>query len=791
MSFDSQNPRISAYVLGELEAADAAAFEAELAASDGLRQAVEDTRRTVERLAREFAGEPPLTLTDAQRQQVVHAMAQSAPSPDARPVSASGRSERRRVLPLLALAVSLLLVCGLGVAGYLWRMNGSSRVLFSLASRAAPMRRPMPLRAICRPPRRNRKRPVPAVRRRRVPRCRVRDYLSDEVQYGDASAPAGGPATAALRSDPASVAPPAEMREAAPAADFSPPAVMDPTPASASTTPLALLRALPADGPVVEVQDRLRAIDPQRPDHGVGPGFSGDKHVPITENPFRRVKDEPLSTFSIDVDTASYSKVRMYLLEHGMLPRPDAVRIEELINYFPYHYDPPADETPFAARVEVAECPWAPAHRLVRVGIKGKEVKRDQRPASNLVFLLDVSGSMDQPNKLPLLKRGMKMLVNELGENDRVAIAVYAGAAGMVLNSTPGDQKQVILDALERLQAGGSTNGGAGIQLAYQTALDHFIRGGVNRVILCTDGDFNVGVTGTDQLVRVAEQNAKTGVFLSVLGFGMGNHNDAMLEQISDKGNGNYAFIDTDAEARKVLVEQMSGTLVTIAKDVKIQVEFNPAQVGAYRLIGYENRILATEDFNDDKKDAGEIGAGHTVTALYELMPAGAGAETGRPAVDELRYQNQGQPAAAAASGELLTVKIRYKQPDGDTSTKLSFPVTDEGKRFGQASQDFRFAAAVASFGMLLRNSQHKGNATYAGVLEIAGEVRGRRCQRLPQRVRQPGRPRPADQRPVARRNGGLTLAGKASGPGERWRQPAVFPTLARYHRLRRDRPVR
>jgi Ca-activated chloride channel family protein len=310
-----------------------------------------------------------------------------------------------------------------------------------------------------------------------------------------------------------------------------------------------------------------------------------------------------------------------------------------------------------------------------------------------------------------------------LNENDSVAIVVYAAATGLVLEPTTGDHKQVILDALDRLHAGGSTNGGAGIQLAYQTALDHFIRGGVNRVILCTDGDFNVGVTGTDELVRMAEQNAKTGVFLSVLGFGMGNHNDAMLEQISGKGNGNYAFIDTESEARKVLVEQMAGTLVTIAKDVKIQVEFNPQQVSAYRLIGYENRILAAQDFNDDKKDAGEIGAGHTVTALYEIVPAGAAGGVRPPPVDDLRYQTQGKPNEAAQSGELLTLKIRYKQPDGDTSTKLEFPARDEGKRFGQASQDFRFAAAVASFGMLLRDSQSKGNATYAGVLETATEA--------------------------------------------------------------------
>lgn len=459
-------------------------------------------------------------------------------------------------------------------------------------------------------------------------------------------------------------------------------------------------------------------------DEGQGPGQAGDRYEAIVENPFRNAGQNPLSTFSIDVDTASYAKVRMYLMQQNMAPNPDAVRIEELINYFTYDYAGPRDAHPFAAHVEVADCPWKPEHRLVRIGIKGKEIEQ-QRPASNLVFLLDVSGSMDQPNKLPLLKRGMKMLVDQLGENDRVAIVVYAGAAGLVLDSTNGDQKQKILDALERLQAGGSTNGGQGIQLAYQTALDHFIQGGTNRVILCTDGDFNVGMTNDGDLVRVAEKNAQAGVFLSVLGFGMGNHNDRMLETLSNKANGNYAFLDSDAEARRVLVEQMNATLVTIAKDVKIQVEFNPAQVAAWRLIGYENRVLAAEDFNDDKKDAGEIGAGHTVTALYEIVPAGAQSDVEVGAVDDLKYQSQGELSEAAQSDELLTLKIRYKQPDEDRSTLLAVPVPTSDKKFGAAGQDFQFAAAVAAFGMLLRDSQHRGDATYDAVLEIAQSAQG------------------------------------------------------------------
>ncbi|NND98488.1 MAG: VWA domain-containing protein [Pirellulaceae bacterium] len=458
-------------------------------------------------------------------------------------------------------------------------------------------------------------------------------------------------------------------------------------------------------------------------DFGMRPSPTGDRFEPIHDNPFFRVTQAPLSTFSIDVDTAAYSKVRMYLMQHQMLPNPNAVRIEELLNYFDYDYAPPTDEHPFAAAMQVADCPWNSKHRLARIGIQGKVVDQD-RPPSNLVFLLDVSGSMNRPNKLPLVIEGMKMLVDQLSENDSVGIVVYAGAAGMVLDSTSGDRKKSIIDSLDRLKAGGSTNGAQGIQLAYNLARDHFITGGTNRVILCTDGDFNVGVTGTDQLVDLAAENAKGNIFLTVLGFGTGNLNDAMMEQISNKGNGNYAFIDSPDEARKVLVDQMQGTLVTIAKDVKIQVEFNPAEVSAYRLIGYENRVMAAEDFADDKKDAGEIGAGHTVTALYELVPADASDDE---LVDDdaaggikLRYQEKLRQRDGAGNGELLTLKLRYKQPTGTKSTLLEFPIKDDGKTFSQADQDFQFAASVASFGMLLRNSPHKGDANFDSVEELA-----------------------------------------------------------------------
>jgi len=452
------------------------------------------------------------------------------------------------------------------------------------------------------------------------------------------------------------------------------------------------------------------------------PDFNTEAYDRIEDNPFLEVSQNPLSTFSIDVDTASYANVRRFL-QRGTLPPKDAVRIEEMLNYFSYDYPVPSGEGPFSASVEVAQAPWALEHRLVRIGLKGKEVAMEDRPSSNLVFLLDVSGSMRPSNKLPLLKKAMRLLVDRLGEKDRVAIVVYAGASGLVLPSTSADQKERILAALENLEAGGSTNGGSGIRLAYQSAVSHFISGGINRVILATDGDFNVGTTNQGDLTRLIEDNARSGVFLTVLGFGMGNYKDSTLEKLADMGNGNYAYIDNINEARKVLVDEINSTLITIAKDVKIQIEFNPLQVSAYRLIGYENRLLRQEDFNDDTKDAGEIGAGHTVTVFYEIVPAGRGLSI--PGVDPLKYQTPMGTTEVAQSGELLTLKLRYKQPDGQTSRLLEFPVRDADQAYSQASQDFKFAAAVASFGMILRESPYKGNGTLAAVLELAQEGKG------------------------------------------------------------------
>jgi Ca-activated chloride channel family protein len=445
--------------------------------------------------------------------------------------------------------------------------------------------------------------------------------------------------------------------------------------------------------------------------------FNTEQYDQVTENGFRRVDKEPLSTFSIDVDTASYSNIRRFITQ-GSLPLKDAVRVEEMLNYFNYAYKGPAGSEPFHVTTEVNESPWNIKHRLVRIGIKGKTISNDKRPASNLVFLLDVSGSMGMASKLPLLKKAFKVLVNNLGENDKVSIVVYAGASGLVLQPTSGDRKGDIIAALNRLQAGGTTHGASGIDLAYKVAKENFIAGGINRVILATDGDMNVGVTHRGGLVGMVKERAKTGVFLTVLGFGTGNLKDSQMEQIANQGNGNYAYIDSVREARKVLGTQMGGTLITIAKDVKLQVEFNPAKVAGYRLIGYENRLLANSDFNNDKKDAGELGAGHTVTALYEVIPAGLPVPVGK--VDALKYQTPSKPAVAANSNELMTLKLRYKAPQGSTSELISTPITDLEKNLSDATSDFRFASAVASFGMLLRGSRWKGEMTWSKAIALA-----------------------------------------------------------------------
>jgi Ca-activated chloride channel family protein len=450
---------------------------------------------------------------------------------------------------------------------------------------------------------------------------------------------------------------------------------------------------------------------------------SAENYARIDDNPFVEVSSAPLSTFSIDVDTASYSNVRRFL-QDGQLPPRDAVRIEELVNYFSYDYPQPVGDVPFSVTAEVADCPWNGEHRLMQVGLKGKEIVEEQRPPSNLVFLVDTSGSMDDPRKLPLVKESMAVLVSQLGAADRVAMVTYAGSSGLALDATPGDRKAEIMSALDRLSAGGSTNGGAGIELAYRVAEENLVPNGNNRVILATDGDFNVGATSREALVELIEAKRQKGIFLTVLGLGTGNLQDATMEALADKGNGTYAYVDSIEEGRRVFGRGLTGTLFTIAKDVKIQVEFNPKRVAGYRLIGYENRLLADRDFDDDAKDAGEIGAGHTVTALYEIVPAGRRV-TNPEGVRPLRYQQPGEPTAAATSGEVATIALRYKLPKEDASTAVSVPVADARSGFEAASRNLRFASAVAAFGMLLRESPYKGTADFDGVLAMARDATG------------------------------------------------------------------
>ena len=450
--------------------------------------------------------------------------------------------------------------------------------------------------------------------------------------------------------------------------------------------------------------------------------FNTEDYDGIVENRFRTAKDNPLSTFSIDVDAASYSNIRRFL-NQGELPPAGAVRVEEMINYFHYNYPQPAGEAPFAVQTEMSAAPWNKNNRLVLVSLQGKKVATEKIPASNLVFLIDVSGSMEDENKLPLVKQSMKMLADQLRPQDKVAIVVYAGNAGLVLPSTSGANIQTIKDAIDRLEAGGSTAGGEGIKLAYKVAREQFIKEGNNRVILCTDGDFNVGASSDDDMERLIEQERKSGIFLTILGYGMGNYKDNKMQKLADKGNGNHAYIDNLNEARKVLVSEFGGTLFTIAKDVKLQVEFNPAKVQAYRLIGYENRMLNKEDFNNDKKDAGDLGSGHTVTALYEIIPVGVKSDFIEN-TDPLKYQSSTEAKTSNnAAGELMTIKLRYKAPDSDRSRLMEHPVIDDHITLDNSSDNFRFAAAVAQFGMLLRQSEFMQQSSYGNVLALANSA--------------------------------------------------------------------
>ena len=448
---------------------------------------------------------------------------------------------------------------------------------------------------------------------------------------------------------------------------------------------------------------------------------STEEYNKVNETGFRQSKASPLSTFSIDVDKASYSNVKRFL-NQGQKPPADAVRIEEMVNYFEYNYPQPANGHPFSITTEYSDCPWQKGHKLLHIGLQGKKIATDKLPASNLVFLIDVSGSMNDPHKLPLLKSAFKLLVNNLRAKDRVAIVVYAGAAGIVLPSTCGDNKKTILEALDKLHAGGSTAGAEGIQLAYETAAENFIDGGNNRIILATDGDFNVGVSNNNELEDLITEKRRSGIFLTCLGFGMGNYKDSKMETLADKGNGNYAYINDIQEANKVLVSEFGGTLFTIAKDVKIQVEFNPAKVQSYRLVGYENRMLNSEDFKDDTKDAGELGSGHTVTAIYEIVPANV-KQPMENEVDDLKYQ---VAEVKVNSEEIATIKFRYKKPDGEKSIEMIHPVADKSVSISNTSDNYRFSVSVAMFGMLLRDSKYKGTGKLTGVEDLAENARGK-----------------------------------------------------------------
>ena len=637
---DNNDPRLTAYVLGELDESERTEIEALVASDPELAKQVDAIRETTDFLQRELSEQPVPGLSDIQRKRIERAAA------------APGK-RRRWVVPVTAIAT----VGGAVAAGLLFMVSSDSAEK-RMSARTAPDSVEADLGLVMLPPQEDREVEEEG-------RMGKRDSTRQTGQY-------------------------------------------------AMDGRFALYGSADEDRKVI-----VRPRDVSGLDWNDQPNQEAYDH--IGDNPFFAVKDDPRSTFSIDVDTASYANVRR-MLRQGRRPPKGSVRIEEMINYFSYDYEPPNDREPFSIHSDVTSVPWAPGHSLLRIGLKGKELVRENRKRANLVFLIDVSGSMQSPNKLPLLKTSMGMLIDNLEAEDRIAIVVYAGSSGLVLPSTPVSKKGRIMAALGRLRSGGSTNGGAGIRLAYQIAAKNFVKGGVNRVLLATDGDFNVGTTDQSELIRLIEKKAKSDVFLTVLGFGMGNLNDSALEKIADHGNGHYAYIDTINEARKVLVDELDATLVTIAKDVKIQIEFNPAQVAGYRLIGYENRVLAHRDFNDDTKDAGEIGAGHTVTALYELVPPGQAVPGG---TDPLKYQSKSAASGAASSDELLTVKLRYKAPTGTKSQLSEYVVPNRVMPLDRAPVGVRFAAAVAAFGMYLRESPHRGDFDLDDIEKLAGRSLG------------------------------------------------------------------
>jgi Ca-activated chloride channel homolog len=729
MKIDANDPRLTAYALGELtDDRERAELESALQESAEMRQLVEEIRQTAAMLADELKNESPIVLTQAQRSRV-----------ESRANKGNRWFISRPVWAMASAAAVLLLIASVTI--YELKHQGTifpqhEPLITAVQNATAPAPGPS----------------KPEAKKESAAAARGR-MLSElaKLKTGLASNKNEVPALI--------LSPPEQSNAPLPAQDAElGRASATPSTPQAPTQDTVLVKAmggvtegviggadrsvfagnsyLPKDGVTVDSvryhQEFPPGGGPRRPwpPHppmpypipSPGGNFNTEAYDYVADNPFLETAQNPLSTFSIDVDTASYSNVRRFL-EGGSLPPKDAIRIEELINYFDYSYKGPTNGKPFAAHFELTETPWKTDHKLLRIGLKAREIEPAKRPPTNLVFLLDVSGSMADANKLPLVQDSMRLLVNQLTEGDRVAIVTYSSDARLALISTGGDQKEKLRAAIDYLRAGGSTNGASGIQLAYETAQKNFIKEGTNRVILATDGDFNVGITNRGDLNRLIEEKAKSGIYLSALGFGMGNYKDATLEMLAKSGHGNYAYIDTLEEAKKVLVQQINATLVSVAKDVKIQIEFNPKRVSSYRLIGYEDRVMPKEDFNDDTKDAGVIGAGHSVTALYEIVPAGK--TSAPPAVDPLKYQKQGQSTAAAAGDEMATVKIRYKDPEKDTSQLLEFAIRDSAEKFAEASPDFKFAAAVAAFGMVLRDSPHKGSANMDRALDWAKEGKG------------------------------------------------------------------
>jgi Ca-activated chloride channel homolog len=739
MKFDADDPRLTAFALGELDAEEARPIERALAESPSLQREIDQIRAMAGSLQSRLKAEISPRLTPAQREMIAQEPKSVLNSP-----LIFGRGPR-----WIAAGAALAACIALAItAAIMFNNQVDTNNTVAIEQHAQTKANEEKSRL---------ERPADKLSDRRdaqsqfetVPgRVGADGSLRDETRSQPRET-ASGEAGLAKNQEPPVAASVAEndrrssarsQPRARPRSDVPPPAARPsspPAPTSAGgmrDTSAKEVQAAPGmgDGGFASraVDEDDLGGDPVRFGNPAPPGANEGLEY-IEDNPFKRAIDEPLSTFSIDVDTASYSNVRRFI-NQGMLPPRDAVRIEELVNYFNYSYEPPTaadNNAPFSANVEVNTAPWNQEHKLVRIGLKGKEVKLDMRAPTSLVFLIDVSGSMSDSNKLPLVKQSLKLLIDQLNGDDRLAIVTYAGQAGLVLDSiyVTGENKPRIIDAIDNLSAGGSTNGAGGIGVAYDTAVKHFIKGGVNRVILCTDGDFNVGVASNSDLVQLVQERRTSGVFLSVLGFGQGNLKEDKMQELAKHGNGNFAYIDSIDEGRKVLVEQMGGTLITIAKDVKIQVDFNPKKVGSYRLIGFENRMLAAQDFRDDKKDAGEIGSGHTMTALYEITAP----SDDRKADDVAQSAPQSDfvaPAQIVESDLLLKLKVSYKQPEGDQSTELVFPIADEGVVvWDRASSDFKFASAVAAFGMVLRDSPYKGEANLPSVLAWAREANASR----------------------------------------------------------------